>query len=187
MKKIFLIAGLCAGLLVLSGCGGIAAQQGGQQDLTGTMWSLSTFMGKELVPGSGITAEFTTDDKISGSSGCNLYAGAYQVDGNNILISSPLASTMMACSQEIMDQETAYLKALGDVRNFVSLAGSADVQGCQWERPDGLHGPDPGPGRDFLGGDRLQQWETGCHQRPGRHHHHRRIWQGWHPDREQQL
>jgi len=120
VKKIFLIVGLFAGLLVLSGCGEIAAQQAGQQDLTGTIWSLSTFMGKELVPGSGITAEFTSDGKISGSSGCNLYAGTYKVDGNNILISSPLASTMMACSQEVMDQETAHLKALGDVRNFVA-------------------------------------------------------------------
>jgi heat shock protein HslJ len=120
MKQTFLILCLCAGLLILSGCGALAAQQGGKLDLTRTMWNLSSLMGKDLVAGSGITAELTSDGKISGSSGCNQYAGVYKVNGDRILISSPLASTMMACSQEIMDQETAYLQALGDVRSFTA-------------------------------------------------------------------
>jgi heat shock protein HslJ len=120
MKQTFLILCLCAGLLTLAGCGTLTAQQGTQRDLTGTLWSLSSFIGKELVPGSGITVEFTSDGKIGGSSGCNRYAGAYKVDGNSLLISSPLASTMMACSEEVMDQETAYLQALGDVRSFTA-------------------------------------------------------------------
>jgi len=118
MKRIVLSFGICAGLIVISACSSSTTQQGAQRDLTGTMWDVTTFMGQDLVPGSTITIEFAADGKLSGSSGCNRYAGAYKTDGDTILISSPLASTMMACSQEVMDQETAYLKALGDVRTF---------------------------------------------------------------------
>jgi heat shock protein HslJ len=120
MKQTFLILCLWAGSLILSGCGPFAAQQGGNLDLTRTMWNLSSLLGKELVAGSSITAELTADGKISGSSGCNQYAGVYKVEGNRILISSPLSSTMMACSQEIMDQETAYLEALSETRLFTA-------------------------------------------------------------------
>jgi heat shock protein HslJ len=120
MKPMILILCLCAGSLILSGCGTLAAQQGGEQDLTRTMWNLFSLAGKELVAGSGITAELTSDGKISGSSGCNLYAGVYKVDGNRILISPQLSSTMMACEQEIMDQETAYLQTLSETRMFTA-------------------------------------------------------------------
>ena len=120
MKKVFFTFGVCAGLLILAACSSSGSQQGSQLDLTGSMWSVSTFMDQALVPGSGITIEFTSDGKVSGSSGCNLYAGVYKTDGNSIVISSPMASTMMACSQEIMDQESAYLKALGDARTFTA-------------------------------------------------------------------
>lgn len=120
MKQTILILCLCAGSLILSGCGTLAAQQGGEQDLTRTMWNLFSLVGKELVAGSGITAELTSDGKISGSSGCNLYAGVYKVDGNRILISPQLSSSMMACSQEIMDQEAAYLETLGQTRMFTA-------------------------------------------------------------------
>ena len=120
MKQTFVILCLYTGSLILSGCGTFAAQQEGNPDLTLTVWNLSSLIGKELVAGSGITAELTADGKISGSSGCNQYAGIYKVDGNRILISSPLSSTLMACSQEIMDQETAYLEALGETRLFTA-------------------------------------------------------------------
>jgi heat shock protein HslJ len=120
MKRIMLTSIMCAALFSLGACGPAGVQQGNQSDLTGTTWSLSTLSGQPLVTGSGITIEFTSDGKVSGSSGCNRYAGAYKVSGNSIQISSPLASTMMACSQEIMDQESAYLKSLGEVTAFTS-------------------------------------------------------------------
>ena len=48
---------------------------------------------------------------VSGSSGCNTFTGSYTLDGINVTI-GPLASTMMACEQPVMDQEAAFLKAL---------------------------------------------------------------------------
>lgn len=142
---------LCAGLIVLAACANPSSQQGGGGNLTGQVWGLTELAGKPLVPNSGISAQFTTDGKISGSAGCNQYAGTYTVSGNTIQIASPLASTMMACAQEIMQQEDAYLKALGAAKTYavsgdtLTLSGadgkalasykaqSQDLAGSNWE------------------------------------------------------
>lgn len=117
MKKPIIFLGLCAGILILAACAPSASQSGGG-DLTGQVWALSTLMDKGLVPDSGISAQFTSDGKVSGSAGCNQYAGTYTVSGNTITISSPLASTMMACEPAVMEQESAYLKALGEAKTY---------------------------------------------------------------------
>jgi heat shock protein HslJ len=149
LKVIFLSLGLCAGLLILAAC--TSSSQGGVGELTASGWNLSQLMDQPLVSGSSITAQFTSDGKVSGSSGCNRYSGTYKTTGNNIEFSSPLAATMMACEQELMDQESAYLKALGEVKTF-KVAGdtltlsdansksllvykgqSQDLAGTSWE------------------------------------------------------
>jgi heat shock protein HslJ len=117
MKGLVFSLGLCIGLFVLAGCVPWAAETA-SSDLTGPLWSLDTINNQPLVPGSGISAQFTSDGKLSGSAGCNQYSGTYSVSGNTMKISSSLATTMMACQQNIMDQENAYLKALGEVKNY---------------------------------------------------------------------
>jgi heat shock protein HslJ len=120
MKRMLLFLCLCAGLLILSGCGTFAAQQGDKLYLTRTVWNLSALIGKAFATGSDITAEFTSDGKVSGFSGCNQYEGVYRVNGNDILISSLLTATMKACPPEIMAQEIAYLEALAKARTFTA-------------------------------------------------------------------
>jgi heat shock protein HslJ len=67
--------------------------------------------------GTRMTAVFN-EDAISGSAGCNTYRGAYSVSGENIEI-GPVSSTMMACEDpEVMQQEAAYLQALGKAATF---------------------------------------------------------------------
>lgn len=66
-----------------------------------------------LVADTEITAIFSAEGAISGNSGCNTYGGDYTVDGSTIAISQ-LISTMMACDDPIMEQERAYLTALGN-------------------------------------------------------------------------
>lgn len=132
----------------MAACASSGSKQGG--DLTGKVWGLSELVGKSLVPGSGITAEFTADGKVAGSAGCNRYTGTYIVSGNAITFSSPMASTMMMCEQAVMDQETAYFKALAQAKTFaingdkLTLAGedksalavyqaqSQDLAGTSW-------------------------------------------------------
>lgn len=118
MKKVMLVLGVCAGVLALAACGSAGSQKGSGGDLTGKMWGLSALMGEPPMAGTMLTAEFTSNGKVSGSAGCNQYAGTYTVSGDTITIASPLASTMMACEQEVMDQESAYLKALGEAKTY---------------------------------------------------------------------
>ena len=122
MKKVLFSLGLCAGLIILAACASPTSPQGGVSDLTGSVWGLSLLMDKAIIPGSSISAEFTSDGKVSGSSGCNQYSSTYTVTGSTIKIASPMAATLMACSQELMDQESAYLQALGEAKTF-SVAG----------------------------------------------------------------
>jgi putative lipoprotein len=54
--------------------------------------------------------------QVSGSGGCNRFSGSCNVDGSALTFGN-LASTRMACA-EGMDQESAFLAALGKVRSW---------------------------------------------------------------------
>jgi heat shock protein HslJ len=149
MNKNWLVTSLCVLIIILAACTTSGVQQGG--DLTGKIWALTELEGKPLVAGTGISAEFTADGRVSGSAGCNRYSGTYTVSGNSITFSSPMASTMMMCEQAVMDQESAYLKALGEAKTYavngdqltltagdgtqlaVYAAQSQDLAGSNWE------------------------------------------------------
>ena len=62
------------------------------------------------IAGTTLTATFTADT-VAGDSGCNTYTGSYTLDGDQVTI-GPLASTMKACDEAIMTQETQFLTAL---------------------------------------------------------------------------
>ena len=56
-----------------------------------------------------ITLNFDQQNKkLSGNAGCNQYFGNYILD-NKSLKAGPMGSTMMFCSEEIMDQEMRFL------------------------------------------------------------------------------
>lgn len=149
MKKIVRMIGICTGLIILVACA--PSQDVGGGDLTGQVWSLSELLGKPPVAGTGISVHFTSDGKVSGSAGCNRYAGTYTVSGANITISTPLASTMMMCDPAVMAQETVYLITLGQAKTFtvkgdqltladedgtalaVFNAQSQDLAGSDWQ------------------------------------------------------
>jgi heat shock protein HslJ len=118
MKRNIVSIALMAGMVFLAACSATGTQQGTKADLTGKVWVLTDLGGKPPVKGSAITIEFTEDGKVGGSAGCNQYAGTYTTSGNTIQISENLATTMMACEQPLMDQETAYTTALGTVKSF---------------------------------------------------------------------
>lgn len=87
--------------------------------LAGSTWILTELNGEPLVPGSQITAQFNEVSVVSGSSGCNNYTAAYEVDGSNITFNmSPAATTLMNCPEPIMEQETSYLEALAVIETF---------------------------------------------------------------------
>ena len=85
--------------------------------------SFATVPGSQAAPleGTTLTATFRLTD-VGGSAGCNMYDGTYSTNGKVVRIGR-LATTRMACEQDVMDQETAFLAALGGVA-FVEPRGS---------------------------------------------------------------
>ena len=83
-----------------------------------------------VLSGTQITLQIS-QDQISGSAGCNSYTAQFKLDGNQISI-GPTATTMMACPEPVMQQESAYLAALGEAAS-VNISGEtltfSDAQG----------------------------------------------------------
>lgn len=92
----------------------IAAQQ--PNNLKGTIWQLVSWDNPAFVSGSEIILRFT-DKNLNGSTGCNRYQGNYQLKGNQLQIGA-IATTRMACADNLMQQERAYLKALETIQSY---------------------------------------------------------------------
>jgi len=80
-------------------------------------WDLSSYTNgkggiETVITGSVTTAVFGSDGKLSGSGGCNQYAAGYTTTApNGITITQPI-TTLMACQENLMQQETQYLSLL---------------------------------------------------------------------------
>lgn len=101
----------------------------GSDGLTGVTWVLDAASTGALVasPPENARVDLTFDaEEAYGTSGCNSYRGSYTVDGDGLTF-GPLAATQMACEQPLMDLESHYLVALGDVSGFEVTAGEALV------------------------------------------------------------
>jgi heat shock protein HslJ len=99
----------------------------------GTTWTLTTIASGDAVSsvlnGTEVTAGFTADATVSGSGGCNRYSGSYTWTGDQLSF-SPLASTKMACADDVMAQESVFLASMGDVASFA-------IEGSQLTLSDG--------------------------------------------------
>jgi heat shock protein HslJ len=90
--------------------------------LPGTRWTaLAVNNGQQavasLVADTEITAEFASDDSLTGSAGCNRYTTRYALDGATIAIHPP-ALTRRACAPSVMDQERQYTVALEQAATY---------------------------------------------------------------------
>ena len=81
------------------------------------------------IAGTDLTAVFRLA-KVGGSSGCNTYDGPYTTNGTIAAI-GPLATTRMACAEDVMAQETAFLAALQGVGRIERRAQSILLAGHQ--------------------------------------------------------
>ncbi|NOX63024.1 MAG: META domain-containing protein [Chloroflexi bacterium] len=91
------------------------------QLLEGTLWVAESYIdaqGELVAPlaDAKLTLEFN-GGQIAGNAGCNRFGGTYVLDGDSLTIEiGPL--TMMACAEPVMEQENAYLAALGQVAAY---------------------------------------------------------------------
>ena len=146
MFKTILIPIGALAILGLAAC----TSTGSDITLTSQPWLLTELIGQALIPNTAITANFSPQGALSGTSGCNNYSGPYTVDGEDIRM-GPFASTMMACPDPVMDQETLYLKTMENTASFsiqdntltfkglggdplaVFTAVSQDIAGSSWD------------------------------------------------------
>ncbi|HSK48422.1 MAG TPA: META domain-containing protein, partial [Coriobacteriia bacterium] len=103
----------------LTGCGGEAAQN--PDALTANRWTVNKFAdasSRLVAPipttsgSKGPNLEFAPDDKVSGYTGVNSFGAQYDADQDGNMEFGAIASTKMAASPELMDQEAAFLEAL---------------------------------------------------------------------------
>ncbi|OFW65778.1 MAG: hypothetical protein A2Z12_04380 [Actinobacteria bacterium RBG_16_68_21] len=98
--------------------------------LVGTAWTLESIVAGDVVATPVAAASLLIDETghVSGSTGCNRINGSYEATAGF----SPLATTKMACKDEIMAQETTVLEILGS-RPTLTIDGSlltiADLEG----------------------------------------------------------
>ncbi len=116
------VLGACA-VLTLTACASSSSSgpsAGG--DLTGVTWVLDAASMTTLSHGApaGARVDLVFDgSQASGRAACNSYFGGYQADAQDGTLSfANLGATMMACDQALMDLESAYLAALGDVTDY---------------------------------------------------------------------
>ena len=60
---------------------------------------------------------FGSDGKLNGNMGCNGFNGDYKVDGDTITF-GPITSTMMACADPIMQQESTVFIVFSNPATF---------------------------------------------------------------------
>jgi heat shock protein HslJ len=102
--------------------------------LAGTEWILTAYNNGQgavvsVLIGTEITAAFGDDGRLDGSAGCNTYGASYEVDGDQITL-GPAVTTRMWCAEPegIMDQENAFLAALGSAATYHIQGGKLEMR-----------------------------------------------------------
>ena len=59
--------------------------------------------------------------------GCNSFFGSYQLDGQDLTFDDDFTSTLVECEPAVMEQEKAYIAALGDVASYATEGDLLDL------------------------------------------------------------
>jgi heat shock protein HslJ len=118
-------------VLILSALLAACGLAGGGAELEGTSWALVTINGQPPIAGRTPTLRFE-DGSLGGNSSCNSFGGDYSVRGSQISFGE-MFWTLMACPEGgVMEQEQAYMQALGKIEQFELQEGMLVLSG-----PDG--------------------------------------------------
>ncbi len=90
---------------------------GGRNPLAGTAWRLESIGGKPSAAGVTTTLTIAANGRANGKGGCNNYFAQAEFDGDKLTLGKA-GSTMMACPGAKMEQESAYMKALSQVKSW---------------------------------------------------------------------
>jgi len=119
-KEFTMIRALHAGLglALLTACAPKDAASPAANHLAGAPWVAQEIAALPVLAAHPATLEVRSDGSVSGKSGCNGFAGASTLQGDNIAFGA-LAATKMACPEPQMEQEGRYFTALAASRRFL--------------------------------------------------------------------
>ena len=101
--------------LALAGCA-ITSRQA-TTDLPGTSWVVVDIGGDAPVGATAPPIAFDDQGTVTGTGGCNTFSGEVTIDGSDLTF-GPLASTQMACEEDVSNQEQAFFTALQGVTGY---------------------------------------------------------------------
>lgn len=134
MTKTLRVLALLAGTLLAASCAtATPADPPSGDGLVGVTWLLTDLDGKAPAKGSPVTLRFSDDGTLSGSGGCNRFAGTYEASGSNLTVGGAMPATMMACAEAVMELESSFLTVLGGAGSFsiekekLTLSGEDDA------------------------------------------------------------
>ena len=112
--------------LFLFGCSNkhhITQSQPSDASITETYWKLTELMGKKIPSTMQGHKEMymilkKETDRVQGNSGCNTFAGSYELREPRRITFSQIASTKMACLDFDMNTETVFLNVLSQADSY---------------------------------------------------------------------
>jgi putative lipoprotein len=85
--------------------------------LAGTSWRAVEIEGRPTDPAVASTLTFEGDQRVAGSTGCNLYTAPMSATDTSIRV-GVIAMTRRACPPPVSDQETRFTRALEAAREY---------------------------------------------------------------------
>ena len=87
------------------------------------VWDLTSYNNGQggiqtVITGSQTTANFQANWIVAGSGGCNQYSAGYTTTASNGITIAQPTTTLMACANNVMQQETQYLSLMQKVTKF---------------------------------------------------------------------
>ncbi len=94
-----------------------AALPAGAAELAGSEWRPIRIAAESWAGETDIFVRFASDGRLAGHAGCNRFMGHYTLTGDSIEVGL-LATTQMACPEQVMAREGLFLAVLESARRF---------------------------------------------------------------------
>lgn len=119
--------------LLLAACSSATGTPG----LGDTNWKLVSYgsANNQIPAADGIdtSVKFGSDGQVSGTLGCNSFGGDYEQDGTR-LVFGPIMSTMMACPETQMSQESISFSILNGTVDFRMDGDNLTITGVEGDQ-----------------------------------------------------